>query len=211
MVELLVVVGAGGFGRETLDVAKAMNAASGQPVWNILGVVDDDPSELNLQRLADRDVAHLGPVSGFPADAKAAIGIGLPAARRSVRAELQARGIEFATLIHPTAVVGSQVRIGSGGIVCADVSVGTNATLGDQVHLNAHAVIGHDATLGDFVSINPNATVSGDCTIEAGVLIGAAAVILQGLIVGADATVGAAACATKNIHHDQVVKGVPAR
>ena len=60
MAEPLVVVGASGFGRETLDVAEAINAAAPLPVWDILGVVDDNPSQVNLLRLKERDVAHSG-------------------------------------------------------------------------------------------------------------------------------------------------------
>ena len=37
----LVVVGAGGFGRDTLDVVEAVNAVTTR--FEILGVLDDDP------------------------------------------------------------------------------------------------------------------------------------------------------------------------
>ena len=43
----VVVIGAGGFGREVVDVVEAINAAStaaGRAAWDLLGVVDDAPS-----------------------------------------------------------------------------------------------------------------------------------------------------------------------
>ena len=52
----IVVVGAGGFGRETLDVVEAVNAAASQPAFEVLGVVDDAPSAENLVRLKSREV-----------------------------------------------------------------------------------------------------------------------------------------------------------
>lgn len=211
MPESLVVVGAGGFGRETLDVAEAMNAAAPSPVWDILGVVDEAPSDPNLQRLESRGISYLGPTATTPSGARVSIGIGSPSARKSVSEELSLRDLEFATLIHPTAVIGSQVEIGTGSVICAGVSVGTNVTLGHHVHLNPHAVIGHDTTLGDHVSVNPNATLSGDCHLEDEVLIGAGSLVLQGLTVGKGTIVGGSACVVTHTAAAVVVKGVPAR
>ena len=213
MAEPLIVVGASGFGRETLDVAEAINAAAPLPVWDILGVVDDNPSQVNLLRLKERDVAYLGTLEdlhGYPR-VQVVIGVGSPSARRAIASRLAASEVRPTSLIHPTAVLGSRVRVGSGSVICAGASVGTNVELGEHVHLNPHAVIGHDARLGDFVSVNPNATVSGECELDSGVLVGAAATVLQGLRVGADATVGAAACVTKDVDDRVTVKGVPAR
>lgn len=212
MAEDLIVIGAGGFGRETLDVAEAINASSRQPVWRILGVVDDAPSEINLLRLKERSVHYLGRISDSLSDlrVKAALGIGNPLARRAVRGSMAASGALPATLIHPTAVLGSRTHVGAGTVICGGTIVGTNVHLGEQTHLNPHVVIGHDTRLGDFVSVNPNATVSGECTIGDGVLIGAGAVVLQGVAVGQRALIAASACVVRDVRPGTTVKGVPA-
>ena len=212
MAEPLVIVGAGGFGRETLDVAEAMNAAAtGEPVWEILGVVDDSPSELNLERLRDRGVPFLGALEDLPSNAAVAIGVGSPQTRRGIAERLAGPGSSFATLIHPTAVIGSRSTLGEGSIVCALVSLGTNVTVGHQVHLNPGCVIGHDTELADFVSINPAAAISGDCRIGARTLIGVAGVVINQVTVGADAVVGGSACVVRDVPPGSTVKGVPAR
>lgn len=209
MTRPLVVVGAGGFGREALDVAEAMNEMN--PTWDVLGVVDDSPSRVNLERLAARGVGHLGGLDAIPAEAAVSIGVGSPAARRTIHELFAERDFAFASLVHPTALMGSEVRAADGAVICAGVSVGTNVTLGRHVHLNPHAVIGHDTILGDHVSVNPNATISGDCVIEDEVLIGAGAVVLQGLHVGRGAVVGGAACVVAGVTAGATVMGVPAR
>lgn len=203
----LVIIGAGGFGRETLDVVRAINAEA--PTWRICGFVDDELSAINHGRLEHLKVPHLGGLDAIPEGASVAVAIGNPLTRRSVVEFLDARH-PFPTLVHPTSILGSQLRHGDGLIVLGGVSIGTNVALGDHVHLNAHAVIGHDACLHDFVSVNPNATISGAVTIGSGSLIGAAAVVLQGLSAGQGSTIGAGSVLTKNLRGG-VVKGVPAR
>lgn len=211
MAEPLVVVGAGGFGRETLDVVEAMNRVGAHPRWDVIGVADDSPSEVNLARLARRAIDYLGPVASLERRAVVALGVGSPFARAALDAELSGQGFDFATLVHPAAVIGSQVSLCEGAVICAGASLGTNVSLGRQVHLNPHAVIGHDTHVGDFVSVNPNATVSGECAVEAGALIGAGSVIVQGLRIGADAVVGASACVVTDVAPRTTVVGVPAR
>ena len=208
----IVVVGAGGFGRETLDVVEAAIAAGADIA--VRGVVDDSPSPVNLERLAARGVPHLGGIDDwlrFDDDALHLIGVGSPKVRRKIDERLEGAGRIPATVVHPAAVIGSRAVLGPGSVVCGGVQVSTNVRLGRHVHLNPHATIGHDAVLGDHVSVNPAATISGECRIGSSTLIGAASVVLQGLEVGEQCVVGAAACVTRPVGPASVVRGVPAR
>lgn len=213
MTDDLVVIGAGGFGRETLDVIEAINAVAAEPVWRVLGVLDDGPAELQLERLRARGYAHLGSLDEADRhpDAHFVVAIGSPAARLRIAADAEARGLRAATLIHPAAVIGSQAVISAGTVICAGAQVSTNVHLGSHVHLNPGAIVGHDARLEDCASVNPGAIVSGEVRICSRALIGAGAVVLQGLTVGEGATVGASACVTRDIPPGATVKGVPAR
>lgn len=210
----VVVVGAGGFGRETLDVLDAVNAVHTGSL-EVLGVLDDAPDPANLRRLAARGTAHLGPVDAWleqgDQEAQYVIAVGAPAARRALAKRFAAAGRVAATVVHPSAVIGSLCQIGPGTIICSGVQVSTNVTLGAHVHLNPSATIGHDTVLGQFVSVNPSATVSGECVVGEGALIGAASVVLQRITLGAGAVVGAAACVVRNVADNTVVRGVPAR
>lgn len=208
----LVIVGAGGFGREAIDVARACIAA-GRDDLVLLGAVDDAPTPLTLARLANLGVRHLGGLSSIldRPGAGFVIGIGDPKVREALAVRLESAALSPLSLVHPSAVIGTASRIAPGAVICAGAQISTNVTVGRHAHINPNATIGHDAVLGPFASINPGAIVSGEVKVGERALIGAGAVVLQGLSVGSDTTVGAAACVVRDVPDGRIVKGVPAR
>ncbi|HMQ66318.1 MAG TPA: NeuD/PglB/VioB family sugar acetyltransferase [Arachnia sp.] len=209
----VVVVGASGFGRECLDVLDAM-AAAGEEV-EVVGVVDDAPSAVNLERLDARGVAYLGTIASWRAGgdstARFVLGIGSPRVRELLVGALEGAGLRAFAAVHPSATLGARCELAEGVVVCAGAVVSTNVRLGRHVHVNPNATIGHDAVLEEFVSVNPAAVISGEVLVGRGALVGAAATVLQNLTVGAGALVGAAALVTRDVPAGVVVKGVPGR
>lgn len=215
-----MVVGAGGFGREVIDVIEAINddavgKRGGDPEWHIAGVVDDAITSENRERLEVRNIEHLGTTEQFlssaPPDVAYVVGIGSPRVRRSVAEIFDAAGHPAAVLVHPAATIGSRATIGPGSVVCAGARITTNVEVGRHVHVNLNATIGHDTTVGDYVSLNPLASISGDCVIESEVLVGVGGIVLNALRVGHGSIVGGAACAVRDVEADTTVVGVPAR
>lgn len=210
----LIVVGAGGFGRETLDTIEALNRANTADFFRVLGIVDDAPSDTNLARLADRGYPYLGTLEQlFASRARShyVIGVGNPHVRARLVARFEEQGWEAATLVHPGAEIGSEGSVGVGSVVCAGAILSTNVHLAKHVHVNPGAIIGHDTVLKDYVSVNPGAVISGEVLVEDRVLIGASSVILQQLCIATGATVGAGACVVKDVDLEVTVIGVPAK
>ncbi|RBY94985.1 hypothetical protein DQ244_03085 [Blastococcus sp. TBT05-19] len=207
----MVVIGAGGFGREVHDVIEAINDTA--PRLECVGFLADGRADVEL--VEDRGVPFLGPVAGLadmPADVRYVIAIGNGAARRRIDGWATELGREAIPLVHPSAVLGRhRVVLGPGSIVCASAVVTTNVRLGRHVHLNLGVTVGHDAVLGDYVTANPNVSVSGNAVLEDEVTMGTGATVIEGRRIGARTTVGAGAAVVRDLPADVVAVGVPAR
>lgn len=215
MAKNIVVIGAGGFGREVCDIVEASNAAI-PGSYKLLGVVDDAPSSVNMERLATRNIPYLGTIQELiteyvPSELSYVLGINSPSVKKKLAMQLDESGFSPSTFIHPSATLGSNVELGVGNVICAGARLTTNISLGAHVHVNINSTIGHDVTIGDYVSINPLAAISGDIVIEDLATIGSSAFLLQGLTIGTGSTVGAGSCVVKPVETGAVVKGVPAR
>jgi len=205
----LVVVGAGGHGREVLDVAEAVERLD-PGALDLLGVVDDDPGPHPL--LDRRAIRVLGPIEALDGlDAAYALGIGDPILRKALDEQLTEHGLAAASLVHPTASVGSDARLGPGLLLAAGARITTNVQAGRHLHVNVNASISHDCVLGDHVILNPGAVVTGSVTIGSGVMVGAGAVVRNGATIGEDAVIGAGAVVVSDVAPRATVVGVPAR
>lgn len=204
----VVIVGAGGFGREVLDVIEAADAAS--PRFRLVGFVDDNTRHQRI--LAARGAELLDGFDDLRASgASFVVAVAAPDARRKLVLRAEEAGLVSADVWHPTAVSGAVNTIGEGVVACAHVSLTTNITLGRHVHLNLNTTVGHDCTFGDFVTVNPGANISGSVELGDGVTVGTGAVIIQGVTVGEGTTVGAGAIVTRDLPARVVAMGAPAR
>ena len=204
----IVVVGAGGHGRELIDIVEAVNRQ--RATFQLLGVLDEHGDQNDL--LARRGIRVLGGNEALTGlQAAYSVGIGSPEARRSVDSLATTAGLEPATIVHPTAVLGSDLRLGPGFVAAAHAQVTTNVATGRHVHLNLAATVSHDCVLGDYVTLSPGSHVSGNARIGDGVTLGAGAVVRQGVTIGAGTFVGAGAVVVGDLPPAVMAVGLPAR
>lgn len=212
----VVIVGAGGFGREVLDVLEAINsdevARGGAVKFEFLGFLDDGEPDVDL--LSRRGAAHLGPVTAaldLPPGTSFSLGVGDPNTRRCLDEYLTGLGLSAVTLAHPSATCGFDVRVGVGAVICSHVSLTTNVAIGRHTHLNLNCTVGHDVVMGDYVTVFPGANISGCVVIEDEVSVGTNSTIIQGLSVGRGTVIGGGAAVVRPLPPRVVAAGVPAR
>lgn len=207
----LIIIGAGGFGREVAWLVQRINQKS--LTWNLIGFVDDD---LHMQGMEVDGYPMLGNCEEALNHPQAAFvcAIGSARVREAVveRLESLSNGkIRFATLIDPDALVSQRVSVGEGTIICAHAIVTVDITIGRHVIINLDCTVGHDATLGDFVTLYPSVNVSGMTVLENGCELGTGTQLIQNKKVGTYAIVGAGAVIVKDIPEKCTAVGIPAK
>lgn len=204
----VLLLGAGGHAKVLVEALLA-NAAV------IAGVVDADPA---LRGTTVLGVPVLGGdelVGEFPPSEVLlvnAIGsVALPAKRRELFGKFKALGYRFAQVVHPSAVVASDVELGEGAQVMAGTVIQPGSRIGSNVIVNTRASVDHDCILGDDSHIAPGVTISGGVRIGNGVHVGTGATIIQGISIDNDCFVAAGAVVVDNLSAGSKVRGVPAR
>ncbi|MGI4875088.1 MAG: acetyltransferase [Janthinobacterium lividum] len=205
----LVIVGAGGLGREVLVLLRQLNAAGA--AWDVRGFYDDHAP-------AGPTVAGL-PYLGTSADLNATseplavvVAMGHGATRAAVVARLTSRQLSFPALVHPGVALAPEQRIalGEGCIIQQGCILTCDIVLGRFVLLNLGCTVGHDAVLEEFCSLMPHANVGGGAHLGARSYLGTNATVIHQVRVGADATIGAGAVVVREVRPHATAVGVPA-
>lgn len=209
MLQPLVILGAGGFARETLDVVEAINAD--RPRYDVLGFIVDEKYGRAGEIVNEKPI--LGGVSWFEAhtDVLAVCGVGAPEVRRHMIERVERPGVRFATLIHPSVIMTRWTSLGEGTVITAGCILSNNVTVSNHVHINPNGTIGHDVTIEAFASLAPGVLISGNVMIHEGAYIGTGANIIEKKTVGAWSIVGAGSTVVKDVPPNSTVVGIPAR
>jgi sugar O-acyltransferase (sialic acid O-acetyltransferase NeuD family) len=206
-----LLVGAGGFARETLELVAAVNRLA--PTWRVVGLLDDDP-RLHGQRIHGVPVIGPSAAAHDHPDALVAASVaspGDPLRRLRLTDRLALPDERYATLVHPAAVVGGSVSVGAGSIVHATAVLTADVSLAAHVAVMPAVVLTHDDVVGRGVTFGAGARVAGGVTIEDGAYVGSGALLREGVVVGAGAVVGMGAVVTRSVPPGEVWAGVPAR
>lgn len=207
----VVVAGAGGFGRETIDILVASQRATKQ--WKILGFVDDDPILQSEEYVGYR---VLGPLSWLeeqkhPEEIAVVVAVGDNLLRRKLVRRIAEIGCSFATAIHPSAIMTESVSIGEGVIIAAGSVLTNRILVGNHAIINLNVTVGHDVILEDYVNLNPGVSINGSNIVGEGTYIGSGAVTIQQIRIGKWSIVGAGAVVIRDIPDYVLAVGVPAR
>ena len=200
----LVVVGAGGHGRE---VAHAF--LQNHPARDFLGFLDD---------VCSGSTPEGWPIIGKVLDwttwkhAEFVVGINDARAKRSVVNTMKSLGDPtWGSVIHPTVSVQASVKTGYGVVILGGVEVTVNVTIGAFASINRLVALAHDCELGDYTSIAPCASISGNVTLCQGVEIGTGACIREGVTLGTGSMIGMGSIVVKDVPANTLVVGNPAK
>lgn len=207
----LVIIGSGGFARETAQAVNALNASGTR--WRLLGYLDDNPERHGLVIdgmvvLGGKDRVKYLPNASF------VVCVGRPdnyVSRLRIVAELGLPSERYATIVHPSASVSTSSSIQPGSVLLAHVTLTAAVTIGAHVAIMPQVTLTHDDVVDDFATIASGVSLGGGVRIRRAAYLGAGSLIGENRTVGAYSLVGMGAVVTNDVPPREVWVGVPAR
>ena len=203
----LIIIGAGGFGREAADAA--IQAIGYQTEFCLKGFLDARPEAL-------AGYASLPPIIGTPedyvpqADDVFFCALGNLAARRRCVQLVKAKGAKFQSIIDKTARIGSRTHLGEGVFVASGVSITVDCSVGDFTCIFHNSSIGHNVQIGAYSHVYALVSIGGDVQIGEEVSIYPGSVIVPRRKIGKCAVVGAGSSVFLSVPEACRVMGNPA-
>jgi len=207
MTQDLFIIGAGEFGREVQTWAEQAVAA-GAP-WRLAGFLDERANALDGYRSG---LEVIGPLRSYAPRAGDLFlcAISNPATKASVYHAVTAQGGCFATLVHPSAIVGRNVTLGAGVILAPFTQLSCDISIGRLASLGTFTSVAHDVVIGDYAQVSGGCQINGRVQIADSVFLGSHATLLPRARIEAGAYVGAGSVVLRRVVAGARVFGNPA-
>lgn len=207
--EHLVIIGAGGMGREVFHLAT--DCVDYGLRYDIKGFLDDNPTALKGFDFQYPPI--LSSIDDYIIEEKDVFvcSIGDVHTKKRIVENIESHGGRFINLIHPNVQINSTAIIGNGVLVFHDVHIGSEAIIGKHVMLQSYSAIGHDVVIGDYTRIDPKVSVIGGVKVGSCVTLHTMCVLNHKVTVGDDAVVGALSFVIRKVKSGITVFGIPAK
>lgn len=204
----VIVIGGGGHAKVLIDALIKQNIT-------ILGITETDNNSSNKFILGFPSIGIDKLLSDYsPQEVSLVNGIGSVSStkkREEIYSSFKKLGYRFASIVHPSVIIGNDVMLLEGVQLMAGVIIQPGSMVGENTIVNTRASIDHDCIIGSHVHIAPGVTISGGVKIGDNTHVGTGATIIQGLHVGIDSLVAAGAVVVNDIPNNMKAVGVPAK
>ncbi|HAQ39741.1 MAG TPA: acetyltransferase [Clostridiales bacterium] len=203
MKDKLIIIGASGHGKVAADIAIKMNK------WQSIVFLDDDDSvkkSMGIKVIGKTAAAFM-----YKDKADFFVAIGNNVTRKKIQDELMDEGLRVEILIHPSAIIGTDVEIGEGTAVMAGAIINSSSTIGKGCIINTSCSLDHDNIIEDYVHISPGVNLAGTVWVGKGSWLGIGSVVSNNINICSGCIVGAGALVVKDITEPGTYVGVPVR
>jgi sugar O-acyltransferase (sialic acid O-acetyltransferase NeuD family) len=180
--------------------------------YECIGFIDDTPHKQGRQ--SNGYTVFSREVLDIYKEARVLAVPGSPASylmRQQYIDSLQVPAERFTTIIHPKAVVGSQVQIGYNVLIMAGVVITSNAIIEDHVCILPNSVIHHDSIIGRYSLVGSNVIIAGGTSVGKNCYIGSGSNIIHEITIGEKALIGLGSNVINNVESGVKVAGNPAK
>ena len=203
----IIIVGAGGFGREVYVWAKE-SFSNNQ--YRIKGFIDDNNNALDDYNL---DIGIIGSIRDYIPDEqdRFLIAVGNVNTKKSIITKLKEKDIKYINLIHPSAIIFDTAKIGKGVIICPLCIISDHVKIDDFVIINSYSTCGHDARIGKYCTLSSFVAVNGFGVLEDEVFLGTHSTVIPHKRVGYKSQVSANSVVMRDVPANKMVFGVPGK
>jgi sugar O-acyltransferase (sialic acid O-acetyltransferase NeuD family) len=208
----IIIIGAGGFGRDVLWLLNRINAASENNEWDLLGFVDDNPEMIGKIVNGVPVLGTLDYLLAINTPQYVVCSINKPNIRESMVLKCkQNANLLFPALIDPTAIIGQSISIGEGCVICANSILTIDVSIGAFCLINLICTIEHDSIISEFSTLYPRVSVAGNDKIGRCSEIGTGTQLIQRITIGDNVILGAGSVVVHDIPDSCTAVGVPAK
>lgn len=201
MRDKLIIIGASGHGKVVADIAMKINK------WKSIAFLDDDISI--KESLGLKVIGNISDSVKYKDEAYFFVAIGNNSTRERIQERLTNNGLSLVTLIHPSAIIGSDVEVGTGSVVMAGVVINSSTRIGKGCIINTSSSLDHDNIVDDYVHISPGVIVAGSVNIGRRTWLGIGSTISNNVNICENCMVGAGSVVIRNINESGTYIGVP--
>jgi len=201
MKDKLIIIGASGHGKVVADIAIKMNK------WQSIAFLDDD--EAIKASMGIEVIGKTADAFTYKDEADFFVAIGSNSTREKIQEKFIDEGLNVVSLIHPSAVIATDVEVGIGTVVMAGVVINSSTRIGKGCIINTSSSLDHDNTIEDYVHISPGASLAGTVKVGKGSWLGIGSIVSNNVNICSGCKVGAGAAVVKDITEPGTYVGVP--
>jgi sugar O-acyltransferase (sialic acid O-acetyltransferase NeuD family) len=118
---------------------------------------------------------------------------------------------KFVNAIHPSVIIGNNVKLGIGIVAMAGCIFNPKSTIGDFTFFATGAQIEHDCQIGDFSSISAGSVTGGHVKLGKFSAITLGVTVVDRLEIGENTVIGSGSLVTKSLPDNVLAYGSPAK
>lgn len=161
----MLILGAGGYGKVVLDVAKSMKC------YETIHFLDDG-KERGEEVLEHKVVGKISECHLYSRNyTDAIVALGNNEVRLELTKKLKEIGYHVPILVHPTSVLSQYSNIKEGTVIMPQAVINADAKIGKACIINTGTVIEHDCIVGEGSHIAYRAVLGGEAKVGCEVLV----------------------------------------
>ena len=206
----IAIYGFGGFGREIASIIMSINKVN--PEWNIVGFFDDGVATDTANRYG-KVLGGMQNLNEWDSPLEIVFAIASPSILQTLVSKITNQYISFPNIVAPTVFFfdGDTFKCGMGNVLCHNVRISCDVSLGDFNLLNGAVSLGHDVKVGDYNMMQPEVRISGETKVGNANFFGVRSLVLQGLTIGNNTRIGTCSVVMRKTKDGLTYFGNPAR